>query len=187
LELAHESDERLMQRIAAGQREPLSVLLRRYANPLLTFIRRMSGDHHRSEELFQDVFLAVWSSAHKYRYPRPFRSWLFGIAVKKCQAERRGRGSLPGWMDERGPVAVAGREAAPDVGVIATETATLIEQALMTLPAQRRTVVVMRIWNGFSYGEIAGILECEESTVRSHMFHGLASLRKYLEPRMRSC
>ena len=78
-------------------------------------------------------------------------------------------------------------EAAPDVGVIATETATLVEQALMTLPAQRRTVVVMRIWNGFSYSEIAGILECEESTVRSHMFHGLASLRKYLEPRMRSC
>ena len=56
----------------------------------------------------------------------------------------------------------------------------------MELPAQRRTVVVMRIWNAFTYAEIANVLECEESTVRSHMFHGLASLRKYLEPRMRS-
>jgi len=59
LELAQESDERLMQRVAAGQREPLSILLRRYANPLLTFIRRMNGDHHRSEELFQDVFVTI--------------------------------------------------------------------------------------------------------------------------------
>ena len=62
----------------------------------------MSGDHHRSEELFQDVFLAVWSSAHKYRYPRLFRSWLFGIAAKKCLAERRGRGTLPQWIDGAG-------------------------------------------------------------------------------------
>jgi RNA polymerase sigma-70 factor, ECF subfamily len=186
LELAHESDEALMQRVAAGQREPLSILLRRYANSLLTFIRRMSGDHHRSEELFQDVFVAVWKSAHKYRYPRPFRSWLFGIAAKKCQADFRSRVRRPAWIDDRGQLAVVGRERAPDEGAIATETATLIEQAVMELPAQRRTVVVMRIWNAFTYAEIASVLECEESTVRSHMFHGLASLRKYLEPRMRS-
>jgi RNA polymerase sigma-70 factor, ECF subfamily len=187
LELAHESDERLMQRVAAGQREALSVLLRRYANSLLTFIHRMSVDHHRSEELFQDVFLAVWSSAHKYKYPRPFRSWLFGIAVKKCLADRRGRPAVPAWIDQRGQVAVVGREAAPEEGAIATETATLVDQAVMELPVQRRTVVVMRIWNSFTYAEIANVLQCEESTVRSHMFHGLASLRKCLEPRMRSC
>jgi RNA polymerase sigma-70 factor (ECF subfamily) len=187
LELAQESDERLMQRIAAGQREPLSILLRRYSNPLLTFIHRMSGDHHRSEELFQDVFVAIWSYSHKYQYPRPFRSWLFGIAVKKCQAERRGRPTAPASLDQNGPAAIVGREDAPDEGAIATETATLVEQAVMGLPIQRRMVVVMRIWNAFTYAEIASILQCEESTVRSHMFHGLASLRKYLEPRMRSC
>jgi RNA polymerase sigma-70 factor, ECF subfamily len=186
LELALETDEALMQRVAAGQREPLSILLRRYANSLLTFIRRMSGDHHRSEELFQDVFVAVWKSAHKYKYPRPFRSWLFGIAAKKCQADFRSRARGPVWIAGAGELAVAGRERAPDEGAIATETATLIEQAVMELPAQRRTVVVMRIWNAFTYTEIANVLECEESTVRSHMFHGLASLRKYLEPRMRS-
>lgn len=186
MELAHETDESLMQRVAAGQREPLSILLRRYANSLLTFIRRMSGDHHRSEELFQDVFVAVWKSAHKYKYPRPFRSWLFGIAVKKCQADFRSRAHVPAWIEEREQLAVVGREQPPDEGAIAIETATLVEQAVMELPAQRRTVVVMRIWNAFTYAEIASVLECEESTARSHMFHGLASLRKYLEPRMRS-
>jgi RNA polymerase sigma-70 factor, ECF subfamily len=186
LELAHESDESLMQRVAAGQREPLSILLRRYANSLLTFIRRMSGDHHRSEELFQDVFVTVWKSAHKYKHPRPFRSWLFGIAANKCQADFRRRARAPVWSLEWGQLAAASHERAPDEGAIATETATLIEQAVMELPVQRRTVVVMRIWNAFTYAEIAKVLECEESTVRSHMFHGLASLRKYLEPRMRS-
>lgn len=55
-----EPDERLMQQVALGQRDPLEVLLRRYASPLLTFIQRMIGDRHRAEELFQEVFLAVW-------------------------------------------------------------------------------------------------------------------------------
>ena len=179
-------DEWLMGQVAQGKRECLNPLLHRYAAGLLTFIERMVGNHHRSEELFQDVFVAVWKSAHKYKHPRPFRSWLFGIAAKKCQADFRSRARVPAWIGERGQLALAGRERAPDEGAIATETATLIEQAVMDLPVQRRTVVVMRIWNAFSYAEIAHVLQCEESTVRSHMFHGLASLRKYLEPRMRS-
>ena len=73
----------------------------------------------------------------------------------------------------------------PMQGAIAMETAALVETAVMRLPAQQRAVVVMRIWNGFAYTEIAEILNRTESTVRSNMFHGLESLRGFLEPRMR--
>ncbi len=73
----HESDEQLMADVAWGNREPLGRLVRRYGSPLLTFIQRMIGDRHRSEELFRDVFLAVWDKRHSYRYSKPFRAWLF--------------------------------------------------------------------------------------------------------------
>ena len=52
-----------MLRVAGGNREAMSPLLRRYASPLLTFIRRMTGDWHRAEELFQEAFLAVGRTA----------------------------------------------------------------------------------------------------------------------------
>jgi RNA polymerase sigma-70 factor (ECF subfamily) len=182
---AQDSDECLMQRVARGEREPLSALLRRHASALLTFLRRMSGDHHRSEELFQETFLAVWTGRAKYQYPRPFRAWLFGIALNKCRAEYRQRTAEPLEYD-------AGTDAAPPAGdpspveaAIAVETAALVEEAVLCLPAQQRSVVVLRVWNGLSYAEIAEALGRTEATVRSHMFHGLASLRKYLEPRMR--
>jgi DNA-directed RNA polymerase specialized sigma24 family protein len=45
---------------------------------------------------------------------------------------------------------------------------------------------VLRNWNGLSYTEIAEIVRCGEATVRSHMHHALAGMRRYLEPRMRS-
>ena len=54
----HQPDERLMQQVALGKRECVGTLLRRHASELLTFIQRMIGDRHRSEDLFQEVFLA---------------------------------------------------------------------------------------------------------------------------------
>ena len=62
-------DEWLMDQVARGQREQLAPLVRRYANRLLTFIRRLVGDEHQSEELFQEVFLAVWVNRHRYSFP----------------------------------------------------------------------------------------------------------------------
>lgn len=67
-----ERDEWLMAQLALGKRDHLEPLIRRYANPLLTFIQRMIGDRHRSEELFQEVFLAVWVKRRQYQFPRPF-------------------------------------------------------------------------------------------------------------------
>jgi RNA polymerase sigma-70 factor (ECF subfamily) len=183
---AQRSDEELMQQVRQGQREALSALLRRYASGLLTFIHRMNGDAHHSEELFQEVFLAVWTSRRRYQYPRSFRSWLFGIAANKCYAERR-RPVQPQYQESQPEVpVVAGDDPTPVEAAIATEHAVIVEQAVLRLPPQQRSVVVLRIWNGYSYGAIANILDFSESTARSTMSHALAAMRKYLEPRMRS-
>lgn len=91
--MTHERDEWLMLHAALGDQRCLEPLVRRYASPLLTFIRRMIGDGHRSAELFQDVFVAVWTRRKQYEFPRPFRAWLYAIAVNVCRAEfRRRRG-----------------------------------------------------------------------------------------------
>ena len=184
MEKDRETDERLMRQVAEGKREQLHLLLRRYASGLLTFIGRMIGDRHRSEELFQEVFLAVWSARRKYEYPRPFRSWLFGIAMNKCRAEFRRHRLVPVATNE-GPVASAvTSDPSPVEAAIASETASLVARAVAQLPPAQRTVVVLRIWNGLSYKEIAEVVDRTEATARSHMFHALAAIRTYLEPRL---
>src|SRR5260370_36759497 len=84
-------DEALMAQVVQGQTPALELLLRRHADALLTFIRRMVLDHHRSEELFQDVFLTVWPKRKLYESPRPFKPWLYAIALNKCRAFFRSR------------------------------------------------------------------------------------------------
>jgi RNA polymerase sigma-70 factor (ECF subfamily) len=171
-----ERDEWLMAQAALGQQEPLEVLVRRYAQPLVSFLARMVRDRHRGEELFQEVFLAVWRKRRQYQFPRPFKPWLYAIAVNKCRAAfRAARAEVP--LTSAPPI--AGGDTPSEVA-IATETAERIARAVGRLPPQQRAVVAMRVWDGLSYAEIASAVACSEATVRSHMHHGLRAVREAL-------
>jgi RNA polymerase sigma-70 factor (ECF subfamily) len=180
----HEGDEWLMGQVALGKREYLAPLVRRYASPLLTFIQRMIGDRHRGEELFQEVFLVVWTKRGQYKFPRSFRSWLFAIAANRCRADFRKARAEKVSLDDLPEAAPVASDPSPVEAAISTETASLVATAVAQLPPGQRTVVVLRVWNGLSYAEIAEIVGRTEATVRSHMHHGLAAMRKYLEPRL---
>lgn len=184
MKASQERDEWLMAQVARGRRDCLEPLVRRYASCLLTFLQRMTGDRHRSEELFQEVFLAVWVKRRQYEFPRPFRSWLYAIAANKCYAAARSRRLASVALDDD-VASPAATGSSPEDALVATETAALVSAAVAQLPPQQRAVVVLRVWEGMSYADIAEAVGRTEATVRSHMHHGLAALRKYLEPRLR--
>lgn len=179
-------DEWLMAQVAGGNREQLEPLVRRYANRLLTFIERMVGNHHRAEELFQDVFLLAWQKRRQYDDRRPFKPWLFAIAANRVHEVLRPNCLRLGPMPEDDPPWPANTpDLSPLETAIATETAAMVGTAVARLPVAQRTVVVLRIWCGLSYAEIAGIVSRHEGAVRVNMHHGLTALREYLEPRLR--
>ena len=178
-----DEDETLMARAAEGRRECLEILVRRYADSLLTFIVRMVGHYHRGEELFQEVFLAVWRKRRQYQFPRSFKAWLFAIAVNKCRAHFRGKSAVVLSFVAAEPKTEPGETRSGEM--MADETAALVKTAVAELPKQQQLVVVLRVWNGLSYAEIAESLGRTEATVRSNMHHALAAMRRYLEPRLK--
>ena len=177
------SDEDLMRQVARGLADRLETLMRRYAVRLTTFLCRMVGDRHRAEELFQEVFLAVWLKRHLFDPDRAFRPWLFTVAVNACRAAFRRRVLPVASLGEADPADMG--ETPPD-RLCAVETAAQVSRAVTLLPEQQRTVVVLRIWEELPYARIAEIVGCAEGTVRSHMHHGLAALRQHLQPLVES-
>lgn len=175
-----ERDEWLMAQVAFGRADLLEFLVRRHATGLLTFLTRMIGDVHRAEELFQEVFLTVWLKRGQYQHPRPFRPWLYAIAVNRCRADFRVRKPSPLPLQTLNEPTTAA--ATPEEQAISAEAAGQVSQAVTQLPPQQRAVVVLRVWQGLPYARIAEIVGCTEGTVRSHMHHALASLREMLEP-----
>jgi RNA polymerase sigma-70 factor (ECF subfamily) len=173
-------DEDLMAEVARGHKPALEELLRRHGGRLLAFLQRLLGDRHRGEEMFQEVFLAVWVKRHRYEYPRRFRPWLYAIALNKCRALFRSRAFADVPAAPTAEPADTGPP--PDQGVLADETAVLVGHALAALTPRQRAVVTLRIWEQLPYAEIADLVNCSEATVRSHMHHGLAALRQSLGP-----
>jgi RNA polymerase sigma-70 factor (ECF subfamily) len=177
------NDEEVMRLVALGETDLLEVLVRRHATRLLTFLHRLVGDRHRSEELFQEVFLLVWSKRSTYRYPRSFRNWLFAIAMNVFrQAMRRNRKHLSIQVEQIQP---SSDSETPSEHAQAGEAADLVRRAVLLLPGQQRAVVTLRIWEELPYSRIAEIVGCTETTVRSHMHHALASLRHHLRDLVR--
>jgi|SRR5271170_26182 len=181
-----ERDEWLMMQVAQGQAEQIEPLVRRYGTLLLTFIQRMIGDRHRSEEMFQDVFLAVWTKRAQYKFGRPFKPWLYKIALNRCRRafRVRGLGPVTPLDEESWPRRAVSTAPSPPESAIATETATLVEQSVALLPPKQRMIVVMRLWNNLEYEQIAAALGVREATVRSNMHDALANIRRYLESRL---
>jgi RNA polymerase sigma-70 factor (ECF subfamily) len=175
------TDVDLMREVAIGRRDSLEQLVRRHGSELLTFIQRMVGDSSRRDDVFQDVFLSVWQKRHGYQYPRAFKPWLFKIAANKCREHFRTAGRLPAWSLDRD---VVGTEDRPGDGLISQETHALVAAAVDALPESQRMVVVLRIWNGMSYAEIAEVTGRSEGTSRSLMYHALKQLREKLQIRL---
>jgi DNA-directed RNA polymerase specialized sigma24 family protein len=93
------TDAMLMWETALGKEQCFERLVRRHAAGLLTFIGRMIGNRHHSEELFQEVILAVWTNRRQYVYPRTFKPWLYKIALNRCRLEKKRTGLL--WWSYR--------------------------------------------------------------------------------------
>ncbi len=180
------SDEWLMGQVILGRRDSLGVLLRRHATPLLTYWVRVNGDEHRSEELLQEIFMTVWVKRKTYKLKKPFRAWLYTIAINRARLEfRKTKGKEMASLDVT-PDSHKSNHPSPDDAALDRERASIVNAALAQLPEPQQMVVTLRIWGGLSYAEIAETVGHAESTVRSHMHRALAALRKDLIPAVAS-
>jgi RNA polymerase sigma-70 factor (ECF subfamily) len=172
-----ESDSRLIERVAGGDRDAFTELYRRFARPVLAMATRQLGDNGRAEEATQETFAAVWRSARSYRAERGSGSaWLYAVARHAIIDRARQR---------REPVVEVPEEAATEAGPAEqAEDAWLawrVHSALEQLPERERVVLELAYWSGLSQAEIASYLDVPLGTVKTRTRTGLARLAGLLD------
>ena len=178
-------DERIMARVRQGDREALEMLVRRYATQLLTFLHRMMADRSEAEDVFQEVWIAIWLKRRSFDTTRRFRPWMYRIAANRCSDFRRRR--RPHLSSAACGLAEVLNTCDADDSLMRHETLQAVEDAIRGLPPAQREVVTLRVYASLTYGEIADVLETSETTARSHMSLALKSLRQRLQPLVESC
>lgn len=174
------SDEQLALGLQQNDAGCLAPLVERHHSPLLGFLYRLTGgDRPLAEDLVQETFLRVIRNIHQYRSSRPFKPWLYAIAVNLARdhfksADSRRTGSITDSLDL--PV-----EADVDESLLAADDARRVAAALLALPVHQREAVTLRYYQNFSLDEIAGALNIPTGTVKSRLSIGLNRLRDLLE------
>jgi len=185
-EVSLERDAELMLRVRDGDQTSFGLLLDKHRSPVIHFLYRMVQNQAVAEELAQEVFLRVYKSRSSYEPTAKFTTWLFRIAnhlalnwIRDGRNEKR-QASL----DEESPDGTA--KQVPDRGRTVEQELVYqvklreVRQAIESLPAKQKAAVMMHKYQEMEYAEIADVLSCSESAVKSLLFRAYESLRMRL-------
>ena len=183
---ALERDAELMLRVREGCAASFTQLLERHRGPVIHFLYRMVQNQAVAEELAQEVFLRVYRSRATYEPTAKFTTWLFRIATHLAlNAIRDGKGeknkeSLDQEQADGIIRQVADRAPTVEQRLLNQVKVREIRRAINSLPGKQRAAVLMHKYQELEYSQIARILNCSESAVKSLLFRAYESLRSKL-------
>ncbi len=182
-----QSDVDLMLRVKGRDHEAFRGLIERHQRAVINVIHRAIGDAWEAEDLAQRVFIQVYRSAGRYKPTAKFTTWLFTITHNMILNEhrrrhRRAAESLEALADPDDASAqfADARAVDPSQEVAERELQERIQAAIQQLPEAQRTAVILCRFEGLAYEEIAAVLGCSVSSVKSLLHRARQTLKEQL-------
>jgi len=182
-----------MGRFQNGDEDAFRELVKRYKEPITSFAMRMLNDRDKALDIAQETFINVFTHVDGYRPLASFDGWLYRIAYNLSINEIRRRKRQPSISLDAPPPGSdrdrPGLEPAhegPDAeeGILGAERCELVRRCVAALPAKYRGAIVMKDMEGLTFEQIANILDCPESTVKSRVMRARRMLRERLAPHL---
>jgi len=179
-------DAELMLRVKDGDGASFGVLLEKHRSSVVHFLYRMVQHQAVAEELAQEVFLRVYRSRGTYEPTAKFTTWLFRIATHLAlNSLRDGKNERSDErLDERSEDLPSRHveDTRPSVEQSMVRQAALdeVKRAVAALPDKQRAAVLMHKYKEMEYTQIAKVLNCSESAVKSLLFRAYETLRARL-------
>ncbi len=171
-----DSDETLMARVRAGDREAFRILVTRHVDRIVGLARRMLGNAE-AEDIAQEVFLKVWTRRAQWRPAGgAFRTWLYRVALNQCIDRTRKRVPVP--LDEAPEV--PDQADGPLEVCDARETAARLRAALQMIPERQRIAITLYYHEDLTAAQVATIMSLKLNAVESLLKRGRQNLRALL-------
>jgi RNA polymerase sigma-70 factor (ECF subfamily) len=170
-----DDDAALVAAVGAGSEHAFNRLVDRHQRAVRMFLRGLVTTAD-ADDIAQEVFLAAWSHAGRYRGDASVRSWLCAIAWRKAKDSHRR-------FFRRREREAAYREtmAATASPTVPADERLALEQAMLALSLNERAAVLLCLAGDFSHAEAAQALDMPIGTIKSHVARGRERLRAALE------
>jgi RNA polymerase sigma-70 factor, ECF subfamily len=179
------TDEELVARSMGGDLDSFNQLVLRWERPIYALAYRVIGREEDARDVCQETFLRAFRALKGFKGQAKFSSWLYRITLNLCRDWIR--------RERRQPIAQApegvdlielASEATPSESieelVARREIGRAVARAMADLPDEQRTAIILKEYHGLTFQEIADLLDCPLSTVKTRLYQGLTVLRKQL-------
>lgn len=187
------SEEYLVKQSMQGETRAFEELVSQYHNKIYALAYRYMGNEEDAYDMAQETFIKAFRSLRSFKGNSSFSTWLYRITTNVCLDElrRRKRRIVAISLDE--PLATQDgdevekeiADSSPGVDIIyeQKEFSQYIQQLLNEMKPEHKTAIVLRDVMGFSYEEIAEVMNCSMGTVKSRISRAREVLRKKITDR----
>ena len=170
-------DPDLIAKARRGDVEAYNLLVSRWEKRVFNYLLRLVSNREDALDVSQEVFLKAYQNLPKLDDPARFSGWLFRIAHNEAFTLLRRRKPETDLAGEPRPQDVNPR-------LLPIELSLAVESALSRLHPDQREAVLLKVYQGFKFDEMAEILDCPVSTVKSRLYTALDLLKKTLSPQL---
>lgn len=177
-------DQQLLLAIASGDTNAVDDFYHRHQARVYRYLLSKMNDSFAAADILNEVMFEVWRSAARFEGRAKVTTWLLGIAHHKVVDYWRKQGKREfielddDMVDETASVD-------QEQVLAAARDATLLRACLKKLSAQHSEILHLVFFEELDYGEIAGILQIPEGTVKSRVFHAKKLMKEQLAKAMR--
>jgi RNA polymerase sigma-70 factor, ECF subfamily len=183
-ETAKYTTDELIRNAQKGDPMAFRKLVSLYDSRVLKTAYKMLGNRQDAEDVYQEVFLRVYSSLNKFRFQSAFETWLYRIVVNTAINYRKTRNRYLNamWIPDSRDESWNPEDGTPlaDEMMITRETGVQIQKMVDKLTLYQRTVFILRFYQDFKIREIAEIVECSEGTIKNTLFRITRKMKGYL-------
>ena len=159
-------DNRIVRKAQRGDPHAFTLIVRAYQVPVFNYVLRTVGDRGLAEDLTQEIFLRVFQSLPGFSFRSKFTTWLFQVARHRVLDELRARERRPRSIE----LDAVHTLSVVDAPVEQAETIEALWRAVDRLGLDLKMALLLRDIAGFSYDEIAEILEITLATVKWRIY-----------------
>lgn len=191
LKSGSDDDEELVARCNSGDNQAFNELVLKYQKKVFNVAYRFVGDQEEANDLAQEIFAAAYQNLKKFRGDSKFSTWLFQIATNRGKnrfkyLKRRGffvnKSSQN--HDEDGESyqkVVPDFSTNPENILSSRQIQKVVQEAIEGLEPDHREIVILRDIEGFSYEEIAQMLDLPEGTTKSRLHRARMVIKEKLK------
>jgi len=181
------SDEMLCISASSGNINAFEMIIDRWERKVYSLASRFLFNKEDAEDATQDIFLKVYAKIHTFNGNSSFKTWLYSVALNSINDYRRKsrrKHSMVGeevldnetssnhdYRDSNNPYEAAHKK----------QFINLLKLSMSKLPEKQRIVLILKEYNDLTFEEIANVMRCPVSTVKSRLYKGLENLKLFIE------